>query len=412
VEILGRVMTRATKDRTAGRARPGLVAVLVLAMALPMLVLYAIGALGPQLVTDWGVDRAELGVLPATGFAVAAVLSLWAGRIVDRLGTRGASTALFLVVAVSFAAMAFAGGFGLLLAAIALCGVAQALSNPVTNRVIAERIPAPVRGAVVGIKQSGVQLAALIAGLGLPPVAALWGWQVAFAWVPPVALICLIATLRLPHAVRAPPRGGAPRRGGAPGRALTWLLALQLCLGAGLATVTTFVPLYVHQDLGISAAHAALVLAGFGVSGILSRVLWTSLAGRRDDPLSLQLRLALFAVLAAGVLWLSSEVTAAGLALVWAGTIGVGATAVAANAVSMLVAINDRRFGPVGHASALASCGFFAGFVASPPLAGLLADTAGFGATWALVIGAFLLATGCATVLHRLGPPPAPAPGA
>jgi hypothetical protein len=110
------------------------------------------------------------------------------------------------------------------------------------------------------------------------------------------------------------------------------------------------------------------------------------------------------------VLWLSSEVTAAGLALVWAGTIGVGATAVAANAVSMLVAINDRRFGPVGHASALASCGFFAGFVASPPLAGLLADTAGFGATWALVIGAFLLATGCATALHRLGPPTAPAP--
>jgi len=56
-------------------------------------------------------------------------------------------------------------------------------------------------------------------------------------------------------------------------------------------------------------------------------------------------------------------------------------------------------------ASALASSGFFAGFVVSPPLAGLLADTAGFGGTWLLVTGAFLLATGCAAALQRLGHP-------
>lgn len=403
-------MTHSTNNETVGRAPTGLVVVLTLAMALPMLVLYAVGALGPQLVIDWGISRTQLGFLPATGFAVAAVLSLWSGRIVDRLGTHSATTILFLVVAVSFTAMSFAGGFGLLVAAIALCGVAQALSNPVTNRIIAERIPARARGVVVGIKQSGVQLAALAAGLGLPPVAALWGWHVALVWVTPVALACLVATIRLPHAPRRPRTHSARLVPTASGRALSWLLGLQLCLGAGLATVTTFVPLYTHQDLGISEAHAALVLAGFGVSGIVSRVLWTAVAGRREDPLGLQLVLALSAAIAAGALWLSSEVPAAGLALVWAGTIGVGATAVAANAVSMLIVISDRRFGPVGHASALASCGFFAGFVASPPLAGLLADTAGFGATWALVIAAFLLATACATALQRLAHATAPAP--
>ena len=396
-------MTHSTNNETVGRVPAGLIVVLTLAMALPMLVLYAVGALGPQLVTDFGVSRTQLGVLPATGFAVAAVLSLWSGRIVDRLGTHSAGTILFLVVAVSFTAMSFAGGFGLFVAAIALCGVAQALSNPVTNRIIAERIPAHERGVVVGIKQSGVQLAALAAGLGVPSVAARWGWHIALAWVTPVALVCLIATLWLPQAPRRPSTHSAGPMPAAPGWALSWLLGLQLCLGAGLATVTTFVPLYAHQDLGISEAHAALLLAGFGVSGIVSRVLWTAAAGRREHPLGLQLVLAFCAAIAAGALWLSSEVPAAGLALVWAGTIGAGATAVAANAVSMLIVINDRRFGPVGHASALASCGFFAGFVASPPLAGLLADTAGFGATWALVIAAFLLATACATALQRIG---------
>jgi predicted MFS family arabinose efflux permease len=392
-------MTRSTEDRVPW----GLVVVLTLAMALPMLVLYAIGALGPQLVNSWGVGRAELGLMPATGFAVAAVLSLWSGRLVDRVGTRGAGAALFLIVAVSFATMALAGGLGLLIVAVAVCGIAQALANPVTNWVIAERVPARARGAVVGIKQSGVQLAALVAGAGLPPIAAVWGWQAALACVPPVALACLIATLRLPHVPRGPGTGGGRLLPAVPGQALGWLLALQLCLGAGLAAVTTFIPLYAHQDLGASQRHGALVLAGFGVSGVVSRVLWTSVAGRRDDPSGLQLMLALLAAVAAGALWLSSAVPAGGLALAWAGAIGVGATAVAANAVSMLSVINDRRFGLVGHASALASSGFFAGFVVSPPLAGLLADTAGFGGTWMLVIGAFLLATGCAAALQRLG---------
>jgi predicted MFS family arabinose efflux permease len=403
-------MTHSAKNETVRRVPAALVAVLTLAMALPMLVLYAVGALGPKLVADLGVNRTELGILPATGFAAAAVLSLRSGRMVDRLGTQSASTILFVVVAASFAAMSVASGFGFLVAAIALCGVAQALSNPVTNRIIAERIPAQARGVVVGIKQSGVQLAALAAGLALPSVAALWGWHVALAWVTPVALVCLLAIRRLPHSAPGPGTHSASVGLAAPGRALSWLLGLQLCLGAGLAAVTTFVPLYAHQDLGISDAHAALVLAGLGVSGIVSRVLWTAVAGRRDDPLGLQLVLALCAAIAAGVLWLSSEVPIVGLALVWAGTIGVGATAVAANAVSMLIVINDRRFGPVGHASALASCGFFAGFAVSPPLAGLLADTAGFGATWALVVAAFLLATACATTLQRLGNATATAP--
>ncbi|MGA9693998.1 MAG: MFS transporter, partial [Pseudonocardiaceae bacterium] len=157
-------MIRSTEDGGGDRAQPGLVVVLTLAMALPMLVLYAIGALGPQLVTDLGVDRTELGALPAGAFAVAAVLSLWSGRIVDRMGTRGAGAALFFVVAVSFATMALAGGLGLLVVAVAACGIAQALANPVTNRIIADRVPTRARGAVVGIKQSGVQLAALVAG--------------------------------------------------------------------------------------------------------------------------------------------------------------------------------------------------------------------------------------------------------
>ena len=382
---------------------PGLVVVLTLAMALPMLVLYAIGALGPQLVTDLGVRPDELGALPAGAFAVAAVLSLWSGRIVDRMGTRGAARHC------SSSSPSRLPRWR--------SPVASGCSSSPSRRAGSLR-PWPTRSPTgsspigyppkpgarwSGSSSPGCNSPPWSPASGCHPWLRCGGGRLPSAWVPPVALVCLIATLRLPHAAGGPGIGGAPLRLAAPGRVLAWLLALQLCLGAGLAAVTTFVPLYAHQDLGASERHGALVLAGFGVSGMVSRVLWTSVAGRRDDPSGLQLMLTLLAAIAAGALWLSSVVPAGGLALVWAGALGVGATAVAANAVSMLSVINDRRFGSVGHASALASSGFFAGFVVGPPLAGLLADTAGFGGTWVLAIGAFLLATGCAAALQRLG---------
>ncbi|MFD0488975.1 hypothetical protein ACFQ0O_20360 [Saccharopolyspora spinosporotrichia] len=62
------------------RATGPMIFILTLAMALPMLLLYAIGVLGPVLVSDLRISRSTLGSLTAVCFAVAAVLSLWAAR--------------------------------------------------------------------------------------------------------------------------------------------------------------------------------------------------------------------------------------------------------------------------------------------------------------------------------------------
>ncbi|MGE8322294.1 MAG: MFS transporter, partial [Pseudomonas sp.] len=49
------------------------------AMALPMLVFYAIGALGPYLISDLQVPEHWLGYLTMSAFGLAALLSLGAG---------------------------------------------------------------------------------------------------------------------------------------------------------------------------------------------------------------------------------------------------------------------------------------------------------------------------------------------
>ncbi|MBV9313356.1 MAG: MFS transporter [Pseudonocardia sp.] len=180
-------------------------------------------------------------------------------------------------------------------------------------------------------------------------------------------------------------------------------MAYQFFLGSSLAALTTFLPLYAEQRLGASAGRAALLIAGFGVMGIIARLVWTPVADRLSDLTTLLIGLAIGAGISAGLIWAS---TIAGLTLAWVGTIGLGATGVPANAVSMLAVIRDRSFGAVAHASALVSLAFFAGFAAAPPVIGWVSDLGGgFAGGWVLLvataIAAILTAIALRIKLHR-----------
>nr|WP_240378709.1 MFS transporter [Alcaligenes sp. HPC1271] len=152
----------------ASRSPWVLASLMTLAMGMPMMVFYAIGVLGPQIIQDLGISREQLGWLTTSTFGLAALLSPWAGALVQRMGNRHGLFLLFLLVAMSFSLIAVLPGFWGVLTALLLCGLAQSLANPVTNQAIAQLVPAERKAGLVGIKQSGVQASALLAGLVLP----------------------------------------------------------------------------------------------------------------------------------------------------------------------------------------------------------------------------------------------------
>ena len=176
----------------------------VFAMAMPMLVLYANSALGPFLTRDLHLEPELLGYLVMSSFGLASVLSLWAGAFVDRVGSRYSLIVLFSAVALAFTLIAMAENFYGLVAATAICGIAQALANPVTNLLITQQVSPEKKAKVVGLKQAGVQFAALFAGLVLPGIASQYGWQFAFGLIVPVAMLFGITAPSLPP--------GKPRR--------------------------------------------------------------------------------------------------------------------------------------------------------------------------------------------------------
>ena len=377
--------------------RPGdsprtLLPLLTSGMALSMLVLYAIGSLGPFIIDDLHISKSQLGLLTAVAFGTATVVSLYAGHLTDVIGGRRALVALLALIAVDFGLLAATRTYWFLLGALVLAGLPQALANPSTNKLIATHLPAERRAGAVGIKQSGVQLGAFAAGLLLPTLARALSWRGALALVVPVAVVAAALAAVLPRDAST----GQARRltlPGVPNTATRWLMAYSLCIGSGLAALNTYLPLYAHQRLGMGDQAAGALIAALGVSGIFARILWARFSDRLAN-LSASL-----AVLAIAAVCFAVLVPSASSAhwLIWIGAIGLGGSAVAANAVSMVAVVKGRGFGSTGHASALVSMGFFAGFVVGPLSFGFLVDTrGGYRVGWTMVAAVFAIAVLCA----------------
>ncbi|MEU9084460.1 MFS transporter [Streptomyces sp. NPDC048357] len=379
----------ARTDEGTGRS---LTALLTCAMAFSMLQLFLLGALGPRLVDELGVSPAVLGLTTTLGFGTAALLSPAGGRIVDRIGPRRSLVVLLLVSAAALALIGAAPGAAALLGAVALGGVPQALANPATNKAIMRVVPPARRGAVTGLKQSGVQLGAFVAGLPLVLLAGGIGWRGAVWTAAGAALLAGGWALRvLPDDPAPPPTG--PRGSLVPRGMVAWLAAFSLFLGAGIASVNTYLALFGAQRLGMGPTAAGALVAVLGVAGIAGRIGWSKAArpGRAEW---------LPGWLACGALGAALLLGAALVAgpLVWLGAVAVGVFAVSGNAVSMVLVMQRAAPGRAGQDSALVAAGFFGGFALGSPLFGLLAGSGRYGHGWLLVAVEFAAAGAVAFV--------------
>lgn len=367
---------------------------LTLAMAMPMTLLYAVSALGPQLVSDLGIAPAALGYFTLGSFGAAALLSLRAGAWVVQLGARQALAILFATVALTFALMAALPGFYSLLAVTVLLGLAQALANPATNLLIAQHAPPSSKAMLVGLKQSGVQMAALAVGLLLPSAALAWGWRMAFAALAAPAGLLMLYAWRLPKSGAT----GAPA-GRAPVNArLAALMAVQGCVGLSLSGFLTFLPLHA-ASLGMNPASAGLLVALFGAMGMLARLALTPLGARLREEAWLLAGLLLVAMLSLGVA-LSAD--AFSLNWLWLGAAGMGLSAPATNAIAMSMLIRDPAFGGVAASAGRVSAAFFAGFAMGPLMMGALGGAATPAAGWLALQGVLALGAALALALGWL----------
>ncbi|NRA84081.1 MAG: MFS transporter [Gammaproteobacteria bacterium] len=341
----------------------GLGFLLVVAMALPVLILYAVGALASYMVADSILDTKMLSGFTLSAFGVAAILSLKAGKWVKKLGIKHSLYLHFFAVAVGFLCLVISDSFSLMIVSVAICGISLALSNPLTNQIIALQVPTKNKAAMVGLKQAGVQISALVSGLLFPLLAQQWGWRVAFSCVIPVSIFMLIVAFSFNWEATKASAAKVVRQAKFNSHICT-LMVMQACAGLILAPFITFVPSFA-VGLGMSVNDAAFLITIFGLVGIFSRIFMTSISAKFNSEAGLIFVLIIIAAIAVTLTFTATEVT---IWQIYAGVIGIGFTIVATNALAMAMIMRHDCFGDVPYASGLVSSAFFTGLAVGPLL--------------------------------------------
>lgn len=356
-------------------------------------------ALAPLLQAEWSLSRAELGVVLSAINVGVLLTSAAAGHVVDRLGERPLLVAGPLGVAAATLLAAFSPGPLLLTLALAGAGVALGTCAPSGGKAMLVWFPPRIRGLAMGLRQTSIPLAGVIAAPTLPLLALALGWRGALVVG---AVIGALSALLVVVAYHDPPERGTAvahhERAGLAAfpallrdRSLLATILLGPVLVAGQWTVVPYLGLYLYERFGWSVTEAAAYLALAQVGGVVGRIGWGLASdvvwgGRRKPALLLVPPVGALGAL--GLATLSHETPAWVVAAL---AVAMGASVIGWN--GLLLAYVAEQAGPhrAGTAIGLAVSIIFIGAVVYPPAFGWLVDRAGsYQPAW-LVLSVVLL---------------------
>lgn len=350
---------------------------------------FLVGGLSVQMKADIGFSPAGLGLVVALYFTTSALVSIWSGRFVERVGVRTSATAAIALVATALLGVAVSVNFATLVAVMILAGPANSLGQLSANALLAKRVPPRRQGLLFGVKQAAVPASTTLAGVSVPLFALTVGWRWAFAAAAAVALLVLFL---LPKSAGARPTRLSDQNRRRPSTALL-VISAAAALGATAANpLGTFVADYaVHR--GLSEALAGATVTVGGLAGVASRIGVGWLADRRDSGRLTMIAIMLgsgsvgLLVMLAPPLWVIPVGTALGFALGWAwpGLLN--------------FAITLRHADAPAAATGVTQTGVYLGGGIGPLSFGAIVDVWGYPAAWStmavlMLAGAVLMVVG------------------
>jgi MFS family permease len=284
-----------------------------------------------------------------------ALLQLVSGTIGERLGRRRVVRTAYVIYAIASVAAALSPSIGAFLALRAAQGCANAFVTPLLLAGLAEITPARRLGEAVGtfaaVQTAAVALSPLCGGL-----AGAVDWRIAFFL--PAAVTVALAFFPPPDRKRA---AGAPpaRLRSVLTRRVGVLSAAAFAAYAGVTGLGFLVALRCSDAFGLGSTTRGLVLASFGVAGMVSG----RAGGQAVDRFGRVAAVIVGSLLSAVVVAAIGIATSAGeTAVLWLAA-GVGSTLAWAGLNTLAVeAVPSNRAGATSVVSALK----FAGNAAAP----------------------------------------------
>ncbi len=238
-------------------------------------------ALAPELRNVFGLSLSEIGLaIAALSIGVTVTTVPW-GMLTDRIGERPVLAGGLFATGAALVLLAFTNGFPALLVGLFVTGAFGGSATGASGRAIMGWFTRYERGFALGIRQMALPLGGSLGSIALPLLAGAGGLQAAF-----LASAGLVFTGAIAAAVfmrDAPPASPSAYVSDAP-RPLRDPRILRLGVASGLlvcaqAALLGFIVLFLHDEEGLSATFAAVLLAALQLAGAAGRIV----AGRRSD---------------------------------------------------------------------------------------------------------------------------------
>lgn len=363
--------------RYAAAVRPRvLVPAMTAVQTLISLGILSLPAVAPFTAKSLGISPTWVGVEISLLYCFAIASSLIAPRLVRRYGPGRASQMSLGLLGLGLATAAVPS-FATMVLAVGLMGLAYGVPNPAASHMLNRHVPPRNRNLLFSIKQSGVPLGGLLAGLLVVPLAGTVNWHVALM-LPAALALMLAAMLQIWRPVWDHDRDPAYPVWRSPLGALRLVLGEQplrylffagILLAAAQLCLSTFLVVLLVEDYRMAPVAAGTVLAivqGFGFAG---RMLWGVAADRLGGGSRALVLLSWTLAAFAAILGLMPP-GSLGMALV---PVLVGLGACASGWSGVFLAEADQR-APKGHASEAAAVSLIGTFF------GVIAGTSTFGA--------------------------------
>jgi MFS transporter, ACS family, hexuronate transporter len=188
--------------QSVGRYRWTICALLFVATTINYLDRQVLSLLAPTLSEEFGWSETDYANITAIFQFVYALSMLFAGRFIDKLGTKWGYAIAIVIwslgailhaesVAVGEAATAILGAVGIVavpsiagfMISRAVLGFGEAGNFPAAIKATAEYFPKKERALATGIFNSGANVGAILAPLTVPLIAEIWSWGMAFILV-------------------------------------------------------------------------------------------------------------------------------------------------------------------------------------------------------------------------------------
>lgn len=369
--------------------------------ALTTLAVLAMSAVAPRAARDLGISPALVGYQISAVYFAAMLISPVGGGLVRRLGaTRTSQLALWL--AALGCSVSATGSLASLAAGALVTGLGYGITNPAASHLLSRLPPTRHMNLVFSLKQCGVPIGGVLAGLTMPPLTLAFGWQTALV----MASLCILFLSFLLQPARMrwdTDRDPAARMLASPLESvglvwsngiLRWLALSSLVYSAVQLCLTSFLVTYLVREVGLELVLAGTILALVNTAGAAGRLGWGWLADR--------LRSGTAALILNGALGIAGALATAAIAGDWpvwaiaAAAALFGFCAVGWNGVFMAVIVRQSRPEAVALATGGSLTVTYVGISIGPAAFALVHDHAGVSYAQGYALLGLLIAAGIA----------------